>query len=352
MSNKTVERRRRWIPRGIYLLFLIATIVFVSKRGGAFSYVLFYATALYPPLAFLYLLYIRATVRIYQDTPFREIRKGTEESYYLTVENSGWLPASGLILSLETGTVFREDMTGQPLSFFPREKKEFRTRMRCVYAGSYITGIEGITFRDCFGLIRLTLRNPNPLRMQVLPVVTGMAGEDMSRVIWEMVHGAPGRKREYENTLGVDLAKYSAGDPLKRIHWKNYARSGELFVRLPEEKEYDLLSIALIARKGEKEESAEDRLIRRDRFLEYAVSVAGILAEQRQPVQFHFYSSEVKRVLVEDLEGIQSLCRELSKEIILRDKADAIEERVRQSARQTDAVALYIKEGEEQLCLM
>jgi hypothetical protein len=113
--------------------------------------------------------------------------------------------------------------------------------MRCIYAGSYITGIEGITFRDCFGLIRLTLRNPNPLRMQVLPVVTGMAGEDMSRVIWEMVHGAPGRKREYENTLGVDLAKYSAGDPLKRIHWKNYARSGELFVRLPEEREYDLL---------------------------------------------------------------------------------------------------------------
>ena len=74
--------------------------------------------------------------------------------------------------------------------------------------------------------------------------------------------------------------------------------------------------------------------------------------EQRQPVQFHFYSSDVKRVLVEDLEGMESLCRELSKEIILRDKADAIEERVRQSVRQTDAVALYIKEGEEQLCLM
>ena len=351
-QKRSKEKRRRWVPRVVYLLFLVAAVIYVSNRGGAFSYALFYTLLLYPPLAFLYLLYVRATVRIYQETPLREVRKGTEETYRLTIVNAGWLPTSGIVLTRETGTVFREDMTGQVLSFLPREKKEFHTRIRCLFAGSYIAGIERIRFHDCFGLMSLSLRNPNPLRLQVLPAVTGMAGEDMNRVIWEMVHGAPGRQRESENTLGVDLAKYTPGDPLKRIHWKNYARSGALYVRQLEEREFDMLAVALIAIPGVAEENEEERLSRRDHFIEYAVSIAGILAEQRQPVQFLFYNSDVKRVLVEDLEGMQSLCRELSKEIILRDRAESIEKKVREAARRSDAVALCIKEGEEKLCLM
>ena len=351
-KEKPQKKKRRWIPRMIYLLFLIASIIYVSNAGGAFSYALFFAAVLYPPMALLYLLYIRATVRLGQDLPFREIRKGTEEPYRLTVENAGWLPASGMMLHGETGTFFRDDMTGKQMAFLPREKKVFETRMSCTYAGSYEAGIAGITFRDCFGLIRLTLKNPNPFRMQVLPVMNTTAANDMDRVIWEMVHGAPGHQKDKENTLGVDLARYAPGDPLKRIHWKNYARSGELFIRLQEERDVDLLTVALFAIPGDPEEAAKTRLARRDHFLEYAVSVAGVLAEQRQPVQFLFYTSGIRRVLVEDLEGMQELCRELSREFQLRDEATDVEERLRQEALRLDSVTLLIKEGEDRLCLM
>ena len=110
------KNRRRWLPRIIYMLFLIATIVYVSNRGGAFSYALFYATVIYPPLAWLYLLYVRAKIRVSQELPYREVRKGTEETYQLTIENSGWLPVSGIRLFHRTGTVLREDMAGEVLS--------------------------------------------------------------------------------------------------------------------------------------------------------------------------------------------------------------------------------------------
>jgi len=343
------KNRRRWLPRIIYMLFLIATIVYVSNRGGAFSYALFYATVIYPPLAWLYLLYVRAKIRVSQELPYREVRKGTEETYQLTIENSGWLPVSGIRLFHRTGTVLREDMAGEVLSFFPKEKKVFSTWMSFSYAGSHEAGLDRITFRDGFGLMEITMRISNPLRLQVLPLVTSVAAEDMERATWDLTHGAPGRQKDQENTLGVDLMRYNPGDPLKRIHWKNYARSGELMVRLPEEKEYRMLVIALFACPSEE---GKEGLIQRDRFLEYAVSVAGIFAEQRQPVQFLFFQGEVRQQLVEDLEGMQELCRALSREFILRGNPSAVEARLTEAAGQQDAPALYIREGENRLCPM
>ena len=52
---------------------------------------------------------------------------------------------------------FGEDMTGQAMSLLPKEKMEFDTTLSCRYAGSYVAGIRKITFRDCFGLLALSL---------------------------------------------------------------------------------------------------------------------------------------------------------------------------------------------------
>ncbi len=347
--KKKVRDWKRIRPRLIYLLFLVATIVFVSVRGGAFSYALFYAALLYPPLAFFYLLYVRVVIRIQEELPLREIKKKTEEEYLLVLENAGLLPISGVRLTTEVGTVFREDMTGEEVSLFPREKKEFSTALSCKYAGSYNAGIASLRFRDCFGLIELRMKNRNPLRVQVLPVVTSEAERDMDHAIWELAHGASGNRREKEDTLGNDMARYTPGDPIKRIHWKNYARSGELFVRLPEEKDYRMYSVVLFAHSSEE---GEEGLISRDRFLEYAVSVAGIFANHKQPVQFLYYNTGVKTVVVEGFDGMQGLCHELSKELMLRGDEAAVEKQLTEEAGRQNCPALYIREGENQLCPM
>ena len=336
------------------MLFFLATVIYVSNRGGAFSYALFYAALGYPVLAFLYLLYNRMTFRIYQELPVRELKKNMEEPYQLTVENAGVFPTAVFTMySYQGCATFGEDMTGQAMSLLPKEKMEFDTTLSCRYAGSYVAGIRKIVFRDCFGLLSLSLRIPIPLQLQVLPMVDREKSGKARELLTMTMGASGGRMKEKENTLGVDMAQYRPGDPIKRIHWKNYARSGELFVRLPEEKDLQLISVALLAEKirESKEnpgESAMEDLARRDRFLDTAVSVAAYFAEQKRPVQFFYYNAGVERVLVENYEGLHRLSLEISKELVLRGEAAEVESRVLDAAGHRQCPLIVLREADEE----
>ncbi len=344
MKRSEGVKKKKWfrrlrLPQVIYMLFFVASIIYVSNRGGAFSYALFFTTLCYPPLALFYLLYMRSTIRIYQELPVREMKKNVDEPYELTLENAGFLPSSGIILHSYKGrALFGEDMTGQWISLLPREKAEYKTTLSCKYAGSYAAGISMITFQDCFGLFRLKMKIPTPLFVQVLPMVNPDRSAETSRALLELAAGASGgRMLEKEDILGNDMAPYTPGDPLKRIHWKNYARSGELFVRLPEEKDLQLISVVLFTRpivesEEGKEEDMVKELMRRDLFLDTAVSVAAYFAEQKRPVQFFFYNAGIVRVLVENYEGLQNLSRELSKALVLRGDVEGVDRIVAEEA--------------------
>lgn len=351
-EKKQRKKRRPRLPQVIYVAALIGAIIYVSNRGGALSYALFYTMLFYPVLAFFYLLIVRAAIRIQQDLPARELKKRVDESYHLAVENTSFLPVSGVRLFIEPGRAdFRDDITGEELSLLPREKRSFDTSLHCNYTGSYETGIARITFRDAFHLMRLNMEVPMPLRVQILPVVTGIAKDDLSRATWSLTRGSMGgRRNEKEEILGNDMAQYTPGDPLKRIHWKNYARSGEAMVRIPEDKDFSLITLLLQLQPGSME--SLEVLARRDKFLTYSVSVAGAFAEQKKPVQVLFYNAAVKRVLVEDYEGLEHLCRELSKELVQRDDPEKVEALLREEAERWQCPTLIIKEGEEQLCPM
>ena len=341
------------LSRVIYMLFFIAAVIYVSNRGGAFSYTLFFAALCYPPFALLYLILVKASLRIYQELPVREMKRNMEEPYILTLENAGFLPAAGITLYTYGGrTVFGEDMNGRSAALLPREKLEIVTTLSCRYAGSYPAGISRIVFTDCFGLFRLTLKTPIPLQVQVLPQVIRDRAEETSRLLLTLTMGSSGgRLREQENILGNDLKQYIPGDPVKRIHWKNYARSGELLVRIPEEKELQLISVVLLARpvryddEGSEESTVKD-IERRGRFLDRAVSVAAYFAEQKRPVQFFFYNAGVKRILGEDYEGLDILGRELSLSLVLR--GDSVDSMIIEEAERWGSPVLSLREVVEE----
>ena len=359
MKHSKGEKKKKKIrlPRpsqAVYMLFFIAATIYVSNRGGAFSYALFFTLLCYPPLSLLYLLLTRASIRIYQELPVREMKKNVDEPYELTIENAGFLPSAGIMLHAYKGRAeFGEDMTEKWISLLPREKAEFRTTLSCRYAGSYAAGISMITFHDCFGLFTLKMKTPAPLNVQVLPMVNRDSSEETARMLLELAAGASGgRMREQENILGNDMAPYMPGDPIKRIHWKNYARSGELFVRLPEEKDLQLISVALFSRpireSGEgKEEEINKDLKRRDHFLDLAVSAAAYFAEQKRPVQFFFYNAGPVRILVEDYEGLQNLSRELSKALVLRGDVEGVDRIVSEEAGRWQCPTMRLVEETE-----
>jgi len=197
--------------------------------------------------------------------------------------------------------------------------------------------------------------------VQVLPLVNPETAEDAVKVVLNLASDTSGgRMKEQESILGNDLRTYVPGDPLKRIHWKNYARSGELFVRLPEEKDLALVSVVLRTRpmevdprKTEKPDPEkvrawqEKRLMERDHFLTMAVSVAAYFAEQKRPVQFFYYNAGIMRTLVEDYEGLTRLCQELSRALVLRGDTEGVDALLAEEAERWRCPVMLLTEEAE-----
>ena len=343
------KKRKVRMNQILYAVLLSASAIYVSFRGGAFSYTLFYFLLIYPMVSILYLMLCRAGIRIDQDLTLRELKKYKEEPYHLVIENAGFLPIIGICLFSER-TKFREDMTGQEFSLSPGERKCYDTGITCSLAGSYKIGITRLVFSDCFGILHLTMYVKAPLRVQVLPALTGDCSQDVDRALRELIQGVyAGGKTETENTLGNDMAAYSPGDPVKRIHWKNYARSGELFVRLPEAHPRQMIAVVLFCRP---EKDSEEQLRRRDEFIEYSLSVASVFVAEKRPVQFLFYNAGVKRISVEDYEGLNKLCFEVTKELVLRGNIEESDAGLKLAASALLCPGFAIEEGVCRLCPM
>lgn len=89
-----------------------------------------------------------------------------------------------------------------------------------------------IVLRDVFGLASVTLRNEAPLDLAVLP----HAGALRSLPLLRSLAGGD----DMPHPLGIaqgdrlELRRYAPGDPARFIHWKVYARTQKLVVRMPE----------------------------------------------------------------------------------------------------------------------
>ena len=260
------SKHRNMLPRIIYALLLIGSGVLVSNKGGSFSYVLFFSILLYLPIAAAYIGYTMWALHIYQDMEGRLLYKNTAKQYQILIENAGFLPISGIRLSYRNMTTeFREEFTDETFQLLPRESICLENELTCKYAGNYTAGIERVALRDFFGIIKINYSLPTALRVSVLPVVTDIAVKDITRLLDENnISRNVFRLNQNENFLGNDLRSYMKGDSLKSIHWKNYARTGELMVRLPEKQNSDMLSLILMTEESGNEDSD---LLRRDLYL-------------------------------------------------------------------------------------
>ena len=294
------------VARLIYLVILIGAVVLVSNRGGAFSYVLFFSALMYPAVSLAGIIYTRLTLRISQDVPDRLLYKNTAVPYTLVLENGGIFPA-GLIRLISAGEIedMKEDLTAIRYSLLPGEEMKKETDISIRYAGSYSIGIVRLQISDCFGIIRMTYDVAAPLRVHVLPAVSDIAVNDINNHFSALVRRANAfRTDRDEDYSGNDLRKYIPGEPINRVHWKNYARTGEMYVRLPEKQDSEMMNFALVTSLKELTPAEKDF------FLEYITSAASWFAERRKPVQFIYYSSGINRFIVDGYDSFQSFYTE------------------------------------------
>ncbi len=355
MTEVTKKKKRRLfagrrikLPLVIYILLLIISAVIVSNYGGAFSYVLFFAVLLYIPVSLACILTSYITLMIYQDLDTRLLYKNKTEKYKLIMENVGFLPTGGIRFFHDDSTAFKEEFVSETFWLMPGSKKEIDNEILCKYAGNYEAGILSVELRDVFGIFKFKYNIKSVLRVSVLPTVTSVAYEEISRILSTGIYQKSVFQLDrLEDFPGNDTRKYAPGDPLNSVHWKNYARSGKLLVRLPERTDSDMVSLVLLPYGNDEK---EQKRIKRDYFLEILVSVAWYFAEQKKPLMIYYYNSGVKTFLVDGPESFQRLYIEelgrLYSELTPKMQEDLMGEASGRS------VSILLKEEDGSLCLM
>lgn len=347
---------RKRIPLIIYLIILAFSVAMINNIGGAASYVLFFSVILYLPVSLVYMLYIKGFLKIYQELEVRLLYKNRAERYTLSIENSGPFVMGGIrFMAAYDITSFSDDFITGSFELLPHEKTELHTDVFLRYAGSYEAGVTDIVIQDILGIITIRYHIPAPLRVSVLPAVTDVADKALNRILDELLNGRKTVTKELkEDTLGNDLRAYTAGDPVKQIHWKNYARSGELYIRLPDIPDSQMPAVQLIPEQSGK---GIEFIKRRDYFLELCVSAASYFAKRKKPVTFIYGTDENERMLVENYESFQKFYSGLEKRIKNVEKK-MYEEHINDSnindhhmADVYDDALLILREKDNTLCL-
>ena len=304
----------------LYIAALAGCVVWISYTGGAAAYLTFFAVLLYLPASCLYALYGSLTLRIWQGLPEHKVTKLSEEEFTLVLENTGFLPINAMVLTWEETLCTRKGIPSDTSYYLAAgERLEQTARMTCLYAGTYPVGTVRYTIPDPFGIIRLQFKVLQEFRAIVRPQVTSAADESLS---------LEDRKSRFamadpvnrEDILGNDIRKYMPGDPLRQIHWKNTARTGEIMVRLPKEQEIRLIRMILVP---EREPRTLEAIQRRDRFLEYAVSAAMYFGRQNKACEFIYPHGTVRRELVDGMPSFYRFYEDLSDGIYFGREEDA-----------------------------
>lgn len=289
-------KKRNLLHCILYLLLLTAAVIWNSFYGGVFPYVVLYSIVFLPFAAGLYIFYVQQSLHFYQELSSHKVIKGDMVSYRLILENTGILPIVSVKLIMEKErSIFRKFDDEKIFSLMPGERIEFDSEIVCRYSGAYNIGVLAFLVEDCFHFFSWRYKAPSDFRAIVKPRLTEDAADqiDFDDLRSQMEMKIP---YFFENILSNDLREYHYGDSLKQIHWKNTARTNEVLVRKPEPRQIQGFHIVMI----QTEVSEElDAVIRRDRFLESAVSVAHYFFMQNKPVTFHYYENGMNSCLVD-----------------------------------------------------
>ena len=298
----------------IYFALLIASVVWVSFQGGTMPYLCFFTILLYLPVTLLFTFLTWQSLHIWQELPSHHLKKGEETEFYLVLENA-------FIFSMPEISLNRNDtlcsFSGEQntVRLKGREKYEEHSKVKCLYAGSYPVGVKTYSFTDLFSFFRFTFPVKTEFRCFVRPRITGDADRFLNELTGEenRILQSPAAVEG----IGTDLKRYENGDKWSRIHWKAYARTGELLVRQEEPVDMEERTIILYP---EKNEDTMEFIVRRDRFLEYVISAVYYFCSRDRGVLVLYPHGHWEKHPLSSLEDFGIFYRELSEKLRMEEE--------------------------------
>lgn len=287
----------------LFLCALAASLIFASFYGGPISYAWLYAVLLLIPFSALYVFLNYTFLRIFQEIEVHRLVKGEDHQYRAIIENAGFLPIHKMrLITLNDRCHLYDIADGRQISLDIHEKKELRSGISCLYAGSYNIGIEKVGFSDPFSLFTVSLNVPYTFRAVVSPQITNIA--DAFLELENLINNAGLKSpRRCEDTPGSDMRPYEKGDSLKFINWKVSARLSQWMTRVPDKMEKRTVTIVIQAAPVPDNNQDLAFLKRRDYFLELIVSAAWHFGGQGVPVRLIYPAGKISETLVDSYDS-------------------------------------------------
>ena len=343
----------------IYIIFLIAAIVFASFFGGLLPYVILYGILLLIPVSIAYIVVNFIFLQVYQELNVHRLVKGDRHVLSISMENTGLLPIHDmeLVLYLDRCTFsgLKEDDT---VSLKVHEKIKITARTTCLYAGVYNIGLKGVRLSDAFRILSITFNVPYSFRAIVSPRITDIANSylDIENIINSFGSKSETRKEEIP---GNDLRAYYPGDPLSGINWKVSARFDKLTVRVPDKLDTRTVSVFIEPENVPEKDRDTEYIKRRDHFLEFAVSSAYYFAGRGIPVRLVYPAGKITEKTIDSYEGFLGFYNDLSSKLSYRSEDEYLrmhkliqERRAAEGENETRVFILEEASGREDFCIV
>lgn len=287
--------------RLIMIILWILSLVGISFYGGPVSYGFFAAVTAVPVVSLLYVLLVLLRFKIYQDLDKSQVVADTVSKFYITLQNEDFFTFAGvrvLFYSPFSEVNGMDDSTEYELAPFSGIKKE--TSLICKYRGEYEVGIKSIVVRDYFDLFRITYRNREPFRVNVLPKIVSPAALHTI----DLMDTTAVETRLHATDPDVLVRDYTPGDGIKMINWKVSAGHGKLLVRnyIGEEKQ----GIAIIMDSARYSDDPKIYLPIENQISECVIALTMYFIKNNTPARIISYPGKSATRLVKDMADFNS----------------------------------------------
>lgn len=265
-----MDKKSFGIRRGIYLLLIVISLVFLSFYGGPLPYMVFFALIINMIVSMIYIMYIFNSIRISQDILEHSVDKNQYVKLKFQIGNEGML--AGTSIKLNFNHEFSEVSGCEELEHIGLEPKQYIVKeleLLCRYSGTYYAGVDSIEITDYFGIFHIRFEMPQRMKVVVRPRILKIDNLKFLNDNEQQVNSS--NYRQDEAVVDNETRLYQSGDNAGMIHWRNSMKMQKLLVRtMSAEEAYDY--IVIIDETIRLKDNVE-RIISADKVRETAIAV-------------------------------------------------------------------------------
>ena len=265
--------------RIIFAILWVLSLIGISFFGGPVSYGFFALMTLIPIICIVYLIFVTAFFRIYQEIEGKNLVANHTAPFYFILKNEFPFGFSGIRVKFFSSFSEITDLDdGVEYELQPKTGIKKETQILSKYRGEYEVGIKTIEIRDFLCLFCFRFHNKETLRVIVKPAIVELSGLKAENMTKMMTREA----QRYPMQPDVLVRQYENGDDVRMINWKSSARTGELLVRKTIGEEREGIGIILDTRRLSEE--MKEYLPLENKMLETAIALSFFFTKKNIPV--------------------------------------------------------------------